>query len=694
MPLFCALAALWAGWSVWRNVQIAKPFLSSITALADLPSAIPAAITHGLWLRLLIVTAFWLLSSGIGRIILHPLRLEPFGLEGKLVNSAAGALILSLTLLALAATGLWSVNVLRGTFAAALALGLIGHKLPAAPPHPSPPAERLSALDRIAGILLVAAVGAAILTTSAPETFYDSLVYHLALPKLYLLNGGLIQTPHNVFSGAPQGAQMLYGLMLGMGDSRLTALLHLSFGIGTALTLWMSCRAYANSSAGILASLLFFCCPVVLYAGGFSGVDLFSAFFISVAFHAILRSLDAPQSREWAICGGVALGAALSTKYNVFSVGLALVFTHAIIAYRRSQPLTNSFIIGVLSLAFLTPWLAKNLVFFNKPFYPFLAGQPVPDWAGFLSAAESQNIRTTLTTVAGLTGLVSLPWRFSLGHVAMDNWPGAAFLLLAPWLLVRGEDGAHRPAILATVLGYLSWCIPSTQGRFLIPVLPILAFAMATIVHRTRVPAWLRNGAMIGTLITACVNLAAASHQNRLNTRWPFLQGQLDSASFLKMENASYPVPAYSAIEFINRNLAADSIVLFVGEARAFHSDRRFIAPTVFDDNMLWKATRESVDASEIRNRLAGLGITHILLNGRGLYMGAPHTNLPSDLVKSRRFNEFMMYFLKPVFEDVDSTRGPARWLYVYEIQSVRSSHPLQRFNIPLSVLEGMEGRR
>ncbi|MBI5883211.1 MAG: hypothetical protein HZB91_08910, partial [Elusimicrobia bacterium] len=53
-----------------------------------------------------------------------------------------------------------------------------------------------------------------LLCALAPEIYYDSLNYHLALPNLYLLKGRIVATPHQIFSGLPFGGQMLYGLAL------------------------------------------------------------------------------------------------------------------------------------------------------------------------------------------------------------------------------------------------------------------------------------------------------------------------------------------------------------------------------------------------------------------------------------------------------------------------------------------------
>src|SRR6185369_12893799 len=44
----------------------------------------------------------------------------------------------------------------------------------------------------------------------APETFYDSMVYHLAVPTYWLFQHGLTDFPSNFFSNYPYGAETYF----------------------------------------------------------------------------------------------------------------------------------------------------------------------------------------------------------------------------------------------------------------------------------------------------------------------------------------------------------------------------------------------------------------------------------------------------------------------------------------------------
>jgi hypothetical protein len=711
--LFTTLICGWTTLIAALNYKLAKPFLPELSQFGDLISAVSPIFAGGMATRLIIVLAFWLIASAAGE------RLLPFlgitsqrSLERKLVGAGVGFGVVSLALLCLGLAGFWRAGLLKTLFIIAATASVPAHFFQRAhSPEPTAldarkvAADRLGLLENCGTILIAIATTTMFLSTAAPDIFYDSLVYHLALPKLYLIKTAIVPTAYNVFSGAPQGAQMLYGLMLSLGDERLTTLLHFSFGLGTALVLWLCSTIYSSRSTGILSATLFLCCPIVMYSGTFSGVDLISAFYCALAFYAVLRSLEVRSgeptatdaaNRGWAVCAGILLGLAMATKYNVFSVGASLLAVHLYLSISRGLSIRWTAWMSLAAFVTILPWLLKNTVFYGNPLYPFFhglrTGGPHPaDWSGFLSAAAARDMRSTFFTAAGWKGFLLLPWTFSQGEVAMDNWPGGVFLLLIPWLFVRNSQGVFKAAALAALTGYLTWSLASTQGRFIIPVLPMIVFALAVAVNHTITPAWLKSLSWSAALLLCVFNLAANTHQNLLMGRWAFLKSGAAPAAYLRDERFSYPVPAQNAIEFINTNTPAKSKVIFLGEARGYYSDRDFVAPTVFDQNPFWTSVSKGSDAQDIRDQLAAAGFTHILLNGRGLYMGSPDVVLPNDLVQSKKFDEFWFHHLKPIFEDHDEKSGNPKWLFVYEILSTPSKKSTQQFNLPRIVLTNIQ---
>jgi len=85
-----------------------------------------------------------------------------------------------------------------------------------------------------------------------PEYFYDSLVYHLAMPRLYLLEHRIVPTPNMIYSGIPFGTEMLYGLGLALGSDSVAKLIHYGFGVAVAATIYSWSKSLGNRKVAIL----------------------------------------------------------------------------------------------------------------------------------------------------------------------------------------------------------------------------------------------------------------------------------------------------------------------------------------------------------------------------------------------------------------------------------------------------------
>ena len=729
-----ALVVAWLAWTAYKfHAAGVRFFGSSWAGLFDVFVAAPRVLGGGLGLDLVLVAGFWLVFAGLGRALASLLGLPGLSrLEDAYLHGALGAGGASMLLLGLGLAGFWRPLLLQALFFGALAgcvaawlrrrwaeAGALGG--PRRPPdvpnleqkdrNASRAAAQTSEISRsgpsraygsrkfgtgsgiapaeaAALILLGLAVALNVLATACPEIFYDSLVYHLALPKLYLLRGRIGPTPENVYSGIPFVVQMLFGPALALRGENLAALLHCSFGAGTALGLWLWARRFASARAGVLAALLFALCPVSLYASWNCGVDLGASFFAVAALNALCIGLEPgralPAAVRWAVCAGLLAGLAMGTKYNVFPVGAAMVAVHWWLGRRAGRPVRHTLWMGLAAAAALAPWFLKNAAFYGNPVYPFLhkvVGWTAPaDWKGFMEAAGSRPPGQVFGSWAGFKDTLTFPWRVSLSDWPMGDWPGPAFLLLAPWALLldwrspssRRPSGAPAAWTAAAALGVaalVSWCAASTLFRYLLPGLPFIALAAALAVEGGTFPRWLRRLGWLAALLACGFDLQVAYQQGQLIGHWSFLEGRLQVKDYLARQRVTYGLPYYAATEYVNKNLPKDAKVLFVGESRAFYCERDFIAATVYDDNPFWTSVGAASDGADLARRVRSLGATHILLSARQLLYRKDSPNVfPQELARKPAFSEFWRRYLKPLFEDRSDEKNEPRWLAVYEV--------------------------
>ena len=677
---FAVGTVAWLLWILDRDYErILRPFGAGLQDFARLLASFPAAFQGGLAWRLALVAAFWLCALAIGRGLASLLGLERgTRAENALFSAGLGAGALSLLLLLLGLTGLWIPWLLRIAMIAGAAAGILSlwFKRDAAPVtgHDD---QRPGLWGALQTMMIVCAALAIVLGGATPETFYDSLAYHLSLPRLYLLHHRIMPLPGNVFSGPPMAMEMLYGLMLAFDDKGLTALLHGSFALATAAALAFLPSGRVPASVGRLAAMLFLLCPMTLYAGISSGADLGASFFVALAFFALLQSLEPEElsaRMRWSVCAGLLAGLAMSTKYNAFSFGAVLILVRLWAGRKDGRALRESLAMAAAAFVVLSPWLLKNLFFFKNPVYPFLCelrpGSCPADWSGLLANAERRDLRATFLTAQGWKDYFLFAWTSCEGSLSMDNWPGSAFLMLAPWmLLIRWNSRQAKTAALAALGTYLAWSLASRTGRFLLPSMPILAYAGAFALENAAVPPALRACALAAVSAACAAGFLANAHQGMLGGRWQSLIEGTGRAEFLREEHPGYPSPSYAAFEFVNERLPSGAKVLLLGETRSFPLQRDFVSTSLFDDNPLWKIVRESRSGEDVRARLAAEGVTHILVNARGFYQGSTGVSLPADAVLSPAFNEFWGRWLNVVFEDRSGDSNITKWVLVYELR-------------------------
>jgi hypothetical protein len=78
---------------------------------------------------------------------------------------------------------------------------------------------------RVTGWLALLILGFTLLTALAPPLKFDALVYHLVLPRQYLLAGRMVYVPQIIYWGMPQTAEMMYTWAMSLGGESAAVVL-------------------------------------------------------------------------------------------------------------------------------------------------------------------------------------------------------------------------------------------------------------------------------------------------------------------------------------------------------------------------------------------------------------------------------------------------------------------------------------
>ena len=340
-----------------------------------------------------------------------------------------------------------------------------------------------------------------LLALAPPSEGFDSLLYHLTVPALWLRDGGLslVNIPHYWYPSLVEG---LFVWPMALGSDTAPQLLHLFFGTLCALLLWQWARSLWTGTAGWWAMLLLAGMPAMLWLGAWAYTDLALAFFTLAALYALWKWQGQPSWR-WLLIISAFSGFAMGVKYTSFVVPLfagAFMLAGALNPkIERSQKLAALRAFGLFLAATLLvacPWYLRNWLWTHNPVYPFVFGGPF--WDAYRAEWYS-----SFGTGLGwdLPGLLALPFSITMGnHEFSNNFDsriGPFFLILAPlvvWVLWKtrarrseSERAALRITLLFSIFSGLIWVygvmssVNLWQGRLLIPgILPfILPMALA-----------------------------------------------------------------------------------------------------------------------------------------------------------------------------------------------------------------------
>lgn len=214
-----------------------------------------------------------------------------------------------------------------------------------------------------------------IILNLTPPIARDALIHHLAIPKLWLENGGFYEIKWADFSYFPMNVDLLYIIPLYFNKDIIANFIHMSFGIGTALLIYHYLKNRISRIAGLLGILVFLSTPIVVRLSTQAYVDLGLTFFTTASILSFIRYRDSDfKEFKWLFFSSVAMGLALGTKYNaliaLIFLSLAIVFVYSRDTKKQWKALGNGVIFFLVSLLVFSPWLIKNIILTGNPLYP------------------------------------------------------------------------------------------------------------------------------------------------------------------------------------------------------------------------------------------------------------------------------------------------------------------------------------
>ena len=226
-----------------------------------------------------------------------------------------------------------------------------------------------------------------LLLSTVPPISRDGLIHHLAIPKMYLLHGGMYEIPSMHFSYFPMNLDLLYLLPLYFKYDIGAKYIHFLFALMTAGLIYRYLKDALSRVYGMIGALLFLTIPIIVKLSVTVYVDLGLIFFSWLCIYHFIKWQDSHFDLRYLILTGIACGLALGTKYNALILLLIMAaFIPLVYSHRQNASLPGNsprarninsckgllwgaaFI--AISLLIFSPWMVRNKIWKNNPIYP------------------------------------------------------------------------------------------------------------------------------------------------------------------------------------------------------------------------------------------------------------------------------------------------------------------------------------
>lgn len=492
----------------------------------------------------------------------------------------------------------WTVGAVVGTTAAmATALAMMAAGLTAAKPWWMDGrrfVRRVAALLRHQPALAVLGLATAALAVPQlllPVVDSDGLRYHLALAKLYLLEGRVVFYPWDVHAAFPQAVEAVQMLGLGAAGGEVAKFLHFGAFVGSLAVLTLLVHHDRGSRrAAVCAPWFFAASPAVMAAAGAAFIDLFVVLHVGVA--ALLA-----RFRVRPLVIGFVIAGAMTAKWSAAPavLGIALL----VWARTRFRPGT-AVALALPAIVALSPFMVRNLIATGDPAYPMGVGLV----KGEVPGVNEERHEYVTQVHREIPGPFGIPWGASVGEVQPDEVAGWHLLLglVALPLAIRRP---HSRELLAVAVPYLLvGLVYHPSVRLAMPLLWALAALAAGLTARVAG----RWTPAVGTVLVLPALVVAWTTVGAHGRPLELLRGRLTAAEVLRLT-----VPGREAALLVNHQPPGGRVMALDFPA-PFYFDRPWIVEGILNRPPLTRWLEAGDDAGDVMSRLDELDVRYLVI--------------------------------------------------------------------------------
>ena len=497
------------------------------------------------------------------------------------------------------------------------------------------------------GFALLMLIIGTLLLCSVPPVSRDALTHHLAVPKLYIAQGRMLELPEIIPSYFPMNLDLLYLIPLLWGNDIIPKYIHMAFGLFTAFFILRYLHNRLNRTYGFLGVLFFLSLPIIIQLSITVYVDLGLIFFSTAALAYLLDWRKGGWRGRYLLLAAACCGLALGTKYNGLVVFMLLALAVPIIAGRKQaasgervgafgelrRVVRPALIFVAVALLVYAPWALRNYVWTGNPFFP-LFDTFFNSHSPYIENRLNPLVMRRLGYGESLWETLLVPIR--IFFQGQDNVPALFDGQLNPSLLLLSiigffpsknqSQGLQFEKVIwggfALLFIIIVFFTRDMRIRYIAPAIPpLVILSMFGVRNLYSAICGVGNYSMRRGLqfVTALV-IAFFISQNAfyLFHKWQsvrpldYLGGKVDRAAYITRHR-----PEYDVIRYANLTLGVTDRILcvFMGN-RHYYFD---IQPLFIEWPQFKQLVGQVPDAERLAERIGQKGISHVVIGMEGL---------------------------------------------------------------------------
>jgi len=483
-----------------------------------------------------------------------------------------------------------------------------------------------------------------------PPISRDALIHHLAVPKLWLKHGRIYEIPWANYAYYPMNINLLYVIFLYFKNDIAPKFIHLAFGMGTGLLIYLYLKPKFGRNWGLLGMLIFIATPIVVWLSTSAYVDLGMTFFTTGSILTFIKWRDSEyKAFKWFSISSFCMGIAIGSKYNAliawFIVNFMLMFSYARDTKRQLGALQYGILFFVITAFVASPWYLKNYLQTGNPFYPLfnsffkslhhqvvqevLHGQAV-EKIGRISFFNMREVmygesfwETLLIPIRIFFQGKDNSYRYFQGSL------NPILILFSPFVLLNRRYGKDKFIFVffSVIFIIMAFFLTAKQVRYIIPVVPFLAIiavmGIKDVMDKLKEETFIsslqleKNAISIARIllfavvaILLIINFVYLKSRIDVIKPFPYVMGKETREGFLKRH-----LLHYDAVEYINNNLPMNAKIftIFLGR-RGYYLDRAYKNESSFGMSTIRHLVNSSIDEEKFVKYIRSMNVTHILM--------------------------------------------------------------------------------